>query len=234
MKKYVIACVVAAACGGSKGKVSEPQPPPPGDTHATPPPAPAAPDAAPATSEETRPPAATEAPAIRPPQPPVSGVEIELKNSGETDVTFGVTKGWAPVIFAYTGKPPKAKSVILFDNPCSASCDTPEEGICPSCPEPKNKKEEQKMAKIETAPAGGSVKVHWDGKVLTYDKAPGKKKCKCWKKSDPQADSYTIKACGIRRAKETGKASKPVCTETVVTLGPGETSPKNITLDFAK
>jgi hypothetical protein len=169
-----------------------------------------------------------------PPPPRAEGTTFELKNEGQGDLKFGVTKGWGPVIFAYTGKPPKAKSVMLFSSACTASCDTPAEGVCPVCPEPKNKKEEQAMARTQTAAAGGSVVVPWDGKVLVYEKAPGKKHCKCWKKVEPAADTYTVKACGLRAATEAGKGSKPVCAETQVTLGPGATNPPTISLGFPK
>jgi len=232
MPKRSLACLLfAAACGGSQSQT--PVAPPPGDTHVTP----AAPDVVPPAPGETQtpptPPPQPDERASRPPALPLpEGTTIELKNDGDGDLMFSTTKGWQPVIFAYTGKPPKAKSVMLFEGFCTASCDVPGDGVCPVCAPPKNKKEELAMAKSETAAAGGSVKVPWDGKVLVYDKAPGKKHCKCWKKVDPPADTYTIKACGLRPSKEPGKASKPVCTETQAALGGG--LPPAITLSFGK
>jgi hypothetical protein len=219
---------VLAACGGG---ASETKPtPPPGETHA--PPAPAAPDVAP--GETRRPPEAQEPAGIRAPLPlpKPEGKTIELRNEGDGELLFATTKGWQPVIFAYTGKPPKAKPILLFESFCTASCSAPDADVCPTCKEPKNKKEELAMAKYETAPAGGSVKVPWDGKMFVYQKASGKHKCKCWTKSDPPADTYTVKACGLRPSKEAGKPSKPTCAETQVVLGEG--SADTITLSFTK
>jgi cyclic pyranopterin monophosphate synthase len=147
-------------------------------------------------------PAATGEPASTPPPPPAPeepqsrqappppGTTIELKNDTDGDLMFSTTKGWQPVIFAFTGKPPKAKAVMLFPGACTASCDDAE--TCPSCPAPKNKKEELAMAKIETAAAGGSVRVPWDGKIFAYEKAPpaSKKHCKCWK--CPASDDHAV------------------------------------------
>src|SRR5215468_4084161 len=228
--------VILAACGG--GQAQTPPPAAPGETHApTTTPTVAAPDVAPtAPGDITAPPPPTptppEQPQIRPPVPlPVAGTTIELKNDGESDLMFSTTKGWQSLVFAYTGKPPKAKSVMLFEGFCTASCDSGDK-VCPVCPEPKNKKEELAMAKSEMAAAGGSVKVPWDGKIFVYEKASGKHHCKCWRKVDPPADTYTIKACGLRPSKEPGKPSKPVCSETQATLGSGLLP--TITLSFAK
>jgi hypothetical protein len=223
---YAYAALVVAACGGSSAQTPVNEP---GGEHATAPPQTvSAPDVAgePATRP---PPPVPEEPTGQQPPPPPPGTTIELKNEADSDIMFSTTKGWQPVIFAYTGKPPKAKSVMLFAGACTASCDEAE--TCPSCPQPKNKKEELAMAKSETAAAGGSVRVPWDGKIFAYEKAP-KKHCKCWKKIDPPADTYTIKACGLRPSKEPGKPSKPVCTETQATLG--GSLPSTITLSFAK
>ncbi len=222
--------LVASACGG--GQAQTPPPAAPGEAHATPPVA--APDVAPSAPGEATapPPPTTPTPPEQPtPPPPVAGTTIELKNDGEGDLLFSTTKGWQSLVFAYTGKPPKAKSVMLFEGYCTASCDSGDK-VCPVCPEPKNKKEELAMAKSETAAAGGSIKVPWDGKIFVYEKAGGKHHCKCWRKVDPPADTYTIKACGLRPSKEPGKPSKPVCSETQAALG-GAT-PATITISFPK
>ncbi len=39
-------------------------------------------------------------------------VSFVLENHGKTDLSFAVDKGWQPVLFAYSGKPPKAKSMF--------------------------------------------------------------------------------------------------------------------------
>ncbi len=216
--------LVAVSCGGSKGEAVEPSPPP-GEEHDTPPPA-SEPDAgglAPATQP-------TDGGAMMPP-PVEGGTTILIRNEGSSELNFGVTKGWGLLIFGYTGKPPKAKSVTLFPPACSASCDSPPEAICPVCPVPKTKKEEQAMARTETAPPGGTLSVPWDGKLLTFEKAAGKK-CKCWRTQEAAADTYTIKGCGLRPPEIPGKPSKPVCAETQVTLGPGEAPPAEIVLVF--
>lgn len=161
-------------------------------------------------------PAPTPEPA-KPETVPGTGAMFELKNDGDGDLVFTTTKGWQPVLFAYTGKPPKAKTVFLFETACTAACDAGD-NVCPVCPAPKNKKEEVAMAKKETAASGKSLRVPWDQKVVAYQKAPGGKKCKCFTKADPTPDSYTIKACGLRASKVAGKPSKAVCTETTVAL----------------
>src|SRR5215470_3068773 len=232
----LVICSSGASCGG--GQAQTPPPAAPGETHAsTTPPAVAAPDVAPTAPGEPSTTAPTPTP-IPPPTPsppapptPVTGTTIELKNDGEGDLLFSTTKGWQSLVFAYTGKPPKAKSVMLFEGYCTASCDSGDK-VCPVCPEPKNKKEELAMAKSETAAAGGSIKVPWDGKIFVYEKAPGKHHCKCWRKVEPPADTYTIKACGLRPSKEPGKPSKPVCSETQAALGGA--APATITISFPK
>jgi hypothetical protein len=167
-------------------------------------------------------------------------VTFEIKNEGASALNFGVTKGWGPVIFAYTGKPPKAKSVILFESACTASCDTPEDGVCPVCPEPANKKEEMAMQRIETAEPGATLSVPWDGKVLVYEKAVGqgpgqaKKRCKCFRKIEPAEGTYTVKACGLRASTQAGKASRPVCAEAPMTITAGAPPPQAVTLSFPK
>jgi hypothetical protein len=165
---------------------------------------------------------------VKPPPPP--SVTFELRNDGDGELVFTTTKGWQSVVFAYTGKPPKATTVFLFDTACTASCDAGD-NVCPVCEAPKNKKEELAMAKKETAGPGKSVVVPWDQKVVVYQKAPNGKKCKCFTKTDPPADSYTVKACGLRASKVAGKPSKAVCTETTVALplSPGR---QVITLSF--
>lgn len=175
-----------------------------------------------------------------PPPPPPSPYTIELKNDGATDLVFAIDKGWQTAIFAYTGKPPKARSALLFPTYCTESCDATADMMCPVCKEPEKPKDRQKAdlleTKRETAPAGGSFKLDWDGKVFVYEKAPSdarkkKKKCECWRKVDPAPDTYTIKACGLRPSAKPGEPSRPVCAETQVAL-PAPTTPTTITLTF--
>jgi hypothetical protein len=153
---------------------------------------------------------------------------------------FAIDKGWQPVLFAYSGKPPKAKSVLLFPTYCTESCDAAPDAMCPICKEPEKPKDRQKAEKLETkreiAPAGGSVKVEWDGKVFAYEKAPkearGKKKrCQCWRKVDPPPETYTVKACGLRPSTKAGEPSTPMCAETQIALPAAET-PTVVKLTF--
>jgi len=224
MNKLIVLIAVIVACGGGKPKGPEPlaradelkkdkvvEP----DTDAS---IGAAPIAEPPPSE------------TKPAPPPPAVLTFELRNEGTTDVVFTTTRGWQPVLFAYTGTPPKAKTVFLFETNCTASCDAGD-NVCPVCPAPKTKKEELAMAKTETArAAGGSVKVPWDGKVVAYQKAPAGKKCKCFSKADVPPDSYTIKACGLRQSNVKGKPSKAVCAETTVALPAG--GQQTVTLSF--
>jgi hypothetical protein len=214
--------VAAVACGGSKGQLPDPQHPL-GETHET------AAATQPAATQPVEPPA--DDPAV---SPAAAGTSIVLQNEGDTELNFGVTKGWAPVIFGYTGKPPKAKAVIFFESACTASCDAAPDEVCPVCPEPQTKREELAMARTETVPPGGSLTVPWDGMTLAYEKAPGKKRCKCWRKAEPAPDTYTIKGCGLRAATEPGKPSRPVCAEAQVTIAAGEPPPRTITLTFTR
>ena len=156
------------------------------------------------------------------PEGPSVPLGFRLKNAGKDDLVFAIDKGWQPVIFAYSGKPPKAKPALLFPTACTASCEAAPLDMCPVCREstdPKvRKKQEKEETKREVTAPGKAVEVPWDGKVFAYEKATGKKHCKCWRKVDPAADSYTVKACGLRPAKEAGATSRIVCAETQVTL----------------
>ncbi len=172
--------------------------------------------------------------------PPPSPYTFEIQNtSATTDLVFALDKGWQTALFAFSGKPPKAKSVLLFPTWCTESCDAAEGAMCPVCKEPKEPKDIKKWEKAETkreiVAAGATFKLDWDGKVYEYEKAPKaaakkKKSCKCWRKVDPPAETYTVRACGLRPQKEAGKSSTPVCADTQVTL-PG-TTPTTITLTF--
>jgi hypothetical protein len=219
MKNRSIALSVAIvflACGGSQKPAAEPAPPPPGEQPA---------------SEPAPPPTPAEPPV---PEAPPAAVTFELKNEGTGELVFALDKGWQPVLFAFSGKPPKAKAVMLFPTWCTESCDAAADAVCPVCKVPEKKKEETDETKREIAPAGGSVKVPWDGQVYGYEKTKGSKKsCKCWRKVAPPAETYTVKACGLRPSKEIGKGSRPVCAEGTLTLPLAEgAAPQTITLTF--
>jgi hypothetical protein len=233
MRRLLAIALSAAACGGSQPPVNEPLP---GDSHetVTAPEAPDAPAAGDPTVVGPRPGEPTPDAGVAPVAPSVSSFEIQ-NGSADRPLNFGTTKGWGPLIFAYTGKPPKAKAVILFESACTASCDSAPEELCPECKEPETKKEELAMARLESVPPGGTLRVPWDGKVRVYQKAPGGRKgCKCFKTIDPTEGAYTVKACGLRPPTEPGKPSTPVCTETQMVVGPGTPVPPSITLSFKK
>jgi hypothetical protein len=223
--------VCLAACGG--GKPSQSTTPPPGPS--------GGPDGGPsAQNPEREPLLPPQTPAERaaqetPPPPAATGgppVTFQLSNGSDRDLNFATTKGWQPVLFAYTGKPPHAKSMLLFPTACTASCDAADGDRCPVCAEPKNKKEEEKMAKHETAAPGASVEVPWDAMIYRYEKTTaGRRKCQCWRKVAAPAGEYTVKACGLRAAKTAGAGSRPVCAESAMSL-PLAAPPATITLAF--
>jgi hypothetical protein len=171
-------------------------------------------------------------------------VVFVLKNEGKTELTFALDKGWGGAIYAYSGKPPKAKSVLVFPRYCTAACDGSGEGgvVCPTCTEAEDPKERQKQEKAETVrqvvPAGESFELSWDGQVLGYEKAPkdvrGKnKKCECWKKAAPEAADYTVRACALRTASVVGQSSKMECVEGTLTLPVAAGSSTDVVLTFA-
>ena len=222
----LIVSMALSACGGGAKKVEAPSEPPPGDQAKAPP-------EDPSKVPPVTPPA--EPPVQPPPQAPTAPVTFELKNEGAGDLVFALDKGWQPVLFAFSGKPPKAKAVMLFPTWCTESCDLAPDAVCPVCKIPEKKKEEAEETKREIAPAGGTVKVEWDGQVYGYEKTKGaKRKCKCWRKVAPPAETYTVKACGLRPSKEIGKPSRPVCAEGQLVLPLAEgAAPQVVTLTFA-
>jgi hypothetical protein len=177
-----------------------------------------------------------------PPPPPRSPVTFIIKNDGKTDLTFALDKGWGSTVFAYSGKPPKAKSIHMFPKFCTGACElaTPEEA-CPICKEADDPRERQKEEKAETVrqvvASGGSYELGWDAQVLVYGKAPkekrGKnKKCECFTRTPPEPAEYTVRACGLRTANEVGKTSKMECVEGAMTLPVPEGQTIDVTLTF--
>jgi hypothetical protein len=199
--------------GGGSGEI--------GDTHETDDPGAgaAAPDAA------------VPLPDAAPPAPPA--VLIFKNENKKADLSLPLDKGWGQVVISYSGKPPKAKSALFFAKDCTAACDA--EDPCPVCKESDDPSERQKAEKAETRreviPAGGEYRLEWDGEVHVYEKNAKRKKCECWKKAAPEANTYTVKACGLRAAKKVGDASKMQCVETQVTL-PLEGTGNEIVLSF--
>ncbi len=213
------------ACGGAARNAPPPATPEPVavPTPTSTPPTVAVPEPAPTVDATPVAPAASAAP------PPDDGTTMmrrkahpttphfTLANDGDRDLLFASSKGWQPVIFAYSGTPPSAKSAQLFPTYCTASCDA--DVVCPVCTEPKTKKEELLGAEKSIVAPASSFDVPWDGQIYLYEKAAGKK-CKCWRKEPLAAGEYTVKACGLRAAKEAGHSSKATCVESKVAMPP--------------
>jgi hypothetical protein len=164
---------------------------------------------------------------------PTSAVTFQLANTAEEDLVFSVDKGWQPVIFAYSGQPPKAMPIVMFPKWCTAGCDATPAEICPTCKEPETAKEERELETRAVVVPGEALDVPWTGQVYTYEKARGekKKRCECWKLADPPPETYTVKACGFRVTKEAGKRSALQCAEGQMVLPP-ETTPLVVRLEF--
>lgn len=155
--------------------------------------------------------------------PPPAAVTFVLKNSHTEELAFNMNKGWASSIYAYTGKPPKAKPYVFFPQYCTASCDAPDEERCPLCEEPETAKEKIAAQKFEKVAPGAELAVPWDGKGLVYEKGKGTrdskpKKCQCYRTQDLEPGEYTIKVCGLRLTKEVGTDTQIQCVDSVVTL----------------
>jgi hypothetical protein len=58
-------------------------------------------------------------------------VTFVLKNSAKESLFLNMDKGFAAVIRAYSGKPPNAKSMLMYPTHCTASCEAAPEDICP-------------------------------------------------------------------------------------------------------
>lgn len=222
----LLAFGVACGGGGSKGDTAGPTPgegtggdvETPGEGGVTEGGEPGAPDAGP--TEPAGPPAA---------------VTFVLKNSHTEELAFNMDRGWAINIFAYTGKPPKAKSILMFPRHCTTACDLEEAEKCPVCPEPERVKDIKAAQKMERVAAGGMLEVPWDGQALVYSKTRGaasgkSKKCECHAPEAPADGEYTVKACGLRLTTEVGKNSQLQCVEGTMTLP--ATEPIRVELDF--
>jgi len=158
-----------------------------------------------------------------------------IKNSASDDLVFSMDKGWQPNIFGFSGKPPKAVSIIMFPKFCSAACDAPEEGRCPYCPEPERVRDIRKAEKRKVVSAGQTLEVPWDGKVFGYQRTKGTRKgrtkrCECYKKQDAPAATYTVRVCGLRVTKSAKQRSRLQCEDASMTLPSDE--PQRIELEF--
>lgn len=166
---------------------------------------------------------------------PEAPVTFVLTNTGKDDLFLNMDKGWQAVIFAYSGEPPNAKSMLMFPTHCTASCDSPPEEVCPYCPEPTRVKDIKAAEKHDAVAPGDSREVPWDMVAYSYKRTKGKQKgkrvrCKCYNTVEPEPETYTIRACGLRKTKTAKKSSKYQCAEAELTLPVEE--PVRVELNF--
>ncbi|HEU5059427.1 MAG TPA: hypothetical protein VFU21_22995 [Kofleriaceae bacterium] len=166
---------------------------------------------------------------------PPAAVTFVLKNSHDTELAFNMDRGWGINIFAYSGKPPKAKPILMFPKHCTTACDLDEAERCPVCPEPEKVKDIKAAQKMEKVAPGAVLEVPWDGKQLVYSKTKGaasgkSKKCECHAPEATPDGTYTVRACGLRLSTEVGKDTQIQCVEGSMTL-PSE-EPIRVEFDF--
>jgi hypothetical protein len=161
-----------------------------------------------------------------------AAVTFVLKNSHDQELAFNMDLGWQPNLFAYTGKPPKAVSILMFPKFCTASCDVAAEERCPICPQPENAKDILAAQKMERVAPGEELEVPWDGQMFVYEKGRGKNKerCECHRTEPAPAGTYTVKACGLRLTTTAEERSRLQCVEGKMVL-PAEESLR-VELDF--
>jgi hypothetical protein len=168
---------------------------------------------------------------------PVSPVTFVLKNSAKENLYLNMDKGFAAVIYAYSGQPPNAKSILMFPTHCTASCDSAPEDICPLCEEPTRANDIKAAEKHDEVTPGDSRSVGWDAMVFSYKKTRGTQngknaRCRCYETVEPPPEEYIIKACGLRKTQSAKKPSKYQCVTSTLTLP--VTEPVTVELDFGK
>lgn len=162
-------------------------------------------------------------------------VTFVLRNSHDQELAFSMDRGWQPNLFAYRGKPPRAKWILMFPKHCAASCDAAEEKRCPVCKEPERAKDQLKAQKFERVAPGDEISVPWDGQAFRYEKTrvgrKGKRKrCECHRSEPAPAGTYTVKACGLRLTRSAERRSRLQCVEAEMTLP--ASGPTRVELDF--
>lgn len=162
-------------------------------------------------------------------------VTFVLKNSHTRELSFNMDRGWQPNLFAYTGKPPRARSIILFASHCTASCEAAEDDRCPHCPQPSRPKDLLAAQKFERVQPGEEIEVPWDGRTFVYQKTKGRRngkptRCECYSVEPAPPATYTVKACGLRLTKSATERSRLQCVEGTMTLP--SSGHQRIELDF--
>ncbi|HUH06082.1 MAG TPA: hypothetical protein VML75_29035 [Kofleriaceae bacterium] len=159
-------------------------------------------------------------------------VTFELHNSADKDLAFAIDKGWSLVVSGYSGKPPKAKPIILFPTHCTSACEVTKAEGCPVCATPVKAAEEKEAVLREVVAPGATFELGWDGEIHVYEKAKVKgKRCDCFTKKPVEPATYTLRACGLRITTSAKATSKFQCVTSEVTLPPSE--PTRIRFDFA-
>lgn len=167
---------------------------------------------------------------------PPAPVTFVLTNTAEEDLVLNMDRGYQPIIFAFSGKPPNAKSILMFPTFCTASCDSAPEEICPVCEQPERVQDIKAAEQRVNIAPGESHEVRWDGEIYVYEKASGvnekgrKKRCKCWTKEPAPEEVYTVKACGLRLTETAKRNSTYQCVEGEMTLP--VTEPIRVELEF--
>lgn len=164
-------------------------------------------------------------------------VTFRLKNTYSEDLSFSIEKGWQHLVFAYSGTPPNAKSIVMFPKHCTASCDVSKEEVCPYCPEPETVKEIKAAEVHQVVKAGEFYDLPWDGQQLVYKKTKGTRngraaRCECYESQDVPPETYTVQACGLRVTNSAKKSTKYQCAKGTMTFP--MTSPQVIELEFGK
>ena len=162
-----------------------------------------------------------------------AAVTFRLKNTAKDDLVLSVDKGWQPVIYAYSGEPPKATPILMFPTFCTGACSASGEEKCPVCKAPEKVKDIKAAEKREIIAPGKSLDVPWDGRVYVYEKTRvDGKKCDCFKRAEVPAAEYTVGACGLRITTSAKKSTKYQCIKTKATF-PSE-GPQVVELVFPK
>jgi len=165
-------------------------------------------------------------------------VTFVLRNTADDILYLNMDKGWQAVIYAYSGTPPNAKSMLMFPTFCTASCDSSSEELCPICPEPQRVQDIKAAEHHDPVAPGESREVPWDTMAFAYKKTKkgrrdgGRVSCNCFDTVPATPATYTIKACGLRKTQSAKVRSKYQCVSGSLTLP--VTEPVRVELDFGE
>jgi hypothetical protein len=147
---------------------------------------------------------------------PRAPVTFVLRNSHSEELVFNMDRGWQPNLFAFRGKPPRAKWILMFPKHCTASCDAPPRDRCPACREPSTARDQLKAQEFARVAPGDEIEVPWDGRVFQYEKTRGRRKgkrrrCECHRTEAAPPGVYTVRACGLRLTRSATRRSQLQC-----------------------